>query len=333
MPDLLHEDRHEEEHAEDRGADAQADQVGRGPVAGLQHPRRHQRVPRSHLDERERHQQDHRRRQAHDDLGASPVPDRLAVAERGRRLGQPVHQGAQAERAGDRAGQVELAAHPLRLADDPGRQQHQDQADRHVHEEHPAPVEVAGQQPAGDQPDRRAGDRHARVHAHRPVPLLALGEGDGDQRQRGGRGQRAADALDDPGGEQPRLVGGEAAGQRGEREQGDARDEDPAPSEQVAHPPAEQQQAAEGERVGVDDPLQVRPGEVQRVLDVRQRDVDDGRVEHDHQLRGRDDHEREPEPPRPPPACRTSRWLTPPPTATGALPVWPEVVDTVVPLT
>jgi hypothetical protein len=82
------------------------------------------------------------------------------------------------------------------------------------------------------------------------------------------------------------------------REQRDARDEDPASSEQVAHPPAEQQQAAEGERVGVDDPLQVRTGEVQRVLNMRQCDVDDGRVEHDHQLSGRDDHEREPEPPR-----------------------------------
>ena len=55
-------------------------------------------------------------------------------------------------------------------------------------------------------------------------------------------------------------------------------------------------QAAERERIRVDDPLQVGAGEVQRVLNVGQCDVHDGRVEHDHQLRGRDDHERDPEP-------------------------------------
>jgi hypothetical protein len=44
--------------------------------------------------------------------------------------------------------------------------------------------------------------------------------------------------------------------------------------------------------------LEVAAGEVQRVLDVRQRDVHDGRVEHDHELRRRDHHERKPEPSR-----------------------------------
>ena len=48
----------------------------------------------------------------------------------------------------------------------------------------------------------------------------------------------------------------------------DAEDEDPAPPEQVAGPPAEQQQPAEGERVRVNDPFQVGPGEVQRILDA-----------------------------------------------------------------
>ena len=77
----------------------------------------------------------------------------------------------------------------------------------------------------------------------------------------------------------------------------DAEHEDPPPPEQVAGAPAEQQQPAEGERVGVDDPFQVGTGKVQRVLDVRQRHVDDGGIEHDHELRGRDDREREAEPP------------------------------------
>ena len=54
-------------------------------------------------------------------------------------------------------------------------------------------------------------------------------------------------------------------------------------------PPAEQQQAAEGQRVGGDDPLPLVVGEVQRVLGGGQRDVHDGRVEHDHQL-GESEH-------------------------------------------
>ena len=190
---------------------------------------------------------------------------------------------------------------PRRRSDSPstrGARNASDQADRHVHEEHPAPVEVLDQQAARDQADGAAGDAHRRVHAHRPVARPALGEGDRDQRQRGGRGERAADALQDARAEQPGLVGGEPAEQRGEREQHDAGDEDPAAPQQVAGPPAEQQQPAEGQRVGVDDPLQVGAGEVERVLDVRQRDVDDGRVEHDHELRRRDDGERQAQPPR-----------------------------------
>ena len=39
-------------------------------------------------------------------------------------------------------------------------------------------------------------------------------------------------------------------------------------------------------------------GEVQRVLDVRQGDVDDGLVEHDHELRCRDDGQGQAQPPR-----------------------------------
>src|SRR5215469_10151926 len=50
--------------------------------------------------------------------------------------------------------------------------------------------------------------------------------------------------------------------------------------------PAMKQQPAEGQRVGIDDPFQVRPREVQRVPDVRQRDVNDRRIEDDHELRG-----------------------------------------------
>jgi hypothetical protein len=58
--------------------------------------------------------------------------------------------------------------------------------------------------------------------------------------------------------------------------------------------PAEQQQAAEGDGVGVDHPLQPGPREVQGALDVRQRRVDDQLVQHQHQLGHGDDGKGQP---------------------------------------
>ena len=61
-----------------------------------------------------------------------------------------------------------------------------------------------------------------------------------------------------------------------------------------ASSPAEQQEAAEGDRVGRDDPLHGRLRDVQVDLDRRNRDVDDRDVEHGHEERGADDREHEP---------------------------------------
>ncbi len=59
----------------------------------------------------------------------------------------------------------------------------------------------------------------------------------------------------------------------------------PLAAEEIAELAAQQQQAAEGEGVGGDDPLPAVGREVQRALRRGQRDVHDRRVEHDHQLR------------------------------------------------
>ncbi len=56
------------------------------------------------------------------------------------------------------------------------------------------------------------------------------------------------------------------------------------PAQDVAGPAAEQQQAAERQRVGVQHPGQAGRGEVQAGLDVRQGDVHHGRVKDDHEL-------------------------------------------------
>jgi hypothetical protein len=66
-----------------------------------------------------------------------------------------------------------------------------------------------------------------------------------------------------------------------------------APGE-VARSTAEQKEATERERVRVDDPLQVGLGHLRVALNRRQRDVDDRRVENDHELRHTDEAEDEP---------------------------------------
>ena len=77
---------------------------------------------------------------------------------------------------------------------------------------------------------------------------------------------------------------GEAGEQRGHGEHDDADEEDAAAPQHVGGPPAEQQEAAEHERVGADHPLQVLLGEPEVDLDGRQRDVHDRDVEDHHEL-------------------------------------------------
>ena len=76
-----------------------------------------------------------------------------------------------------------------------------------------------------------------------------------------------------------------AADRRRDREADQTDQERALAAEDVGDPAAEQQEAAEGQRVGRDDPLPVVVGEVQRVLRGGQRDVHDRRVQHDHELR------------------------------------------------
>ena len=68
----------------------------------------------------------------------------------------------------------------------------------------------------------------------------------------------------------PRRVG-EPAGERRDGAHRDACEEHPPPAEQVAEPPAEQEQAAEHQRVRVHHRRQVRGGEAEVGADARQR--------------------------------------------------------------
>ncbi len=184
------------------------------------------------------------------------------------------------------------------LGDEPGQGEGQGEADGHVDEQCPAPRGPGGEHAAEDQTDGTADAGHGGVDAQRAVPARAVGEARGDQGQ-GARGdQGRAQTLRRAGDEQPGAVGGEAAEQGGQGEQQDARGQGATAAEEVPDASAEQQPAAEGPGVGVEDPGQAGAAEVQAALDVRQRHVDDGGVDADHQVGGDDDEERGAEPRR-----------------------------------
>ena len=87
------------------------------------------------------------------------------------------------------------------------------------------------------------------------------------------------------GGDQHVEVDRGAADRRGGRETQQADHEQPFAAEQISQPAPEQQQAAEGERVGRHHPLAIRVPEAQIPLRRGQRDIHHRRVQHDHQLR------------------------------------------------
>jgi len=104
----------------------------------------------------------------------------------------------------------------------------------------------------------------------------------------------AADALHKAGGDQQLLVRGQAAGQRGGGEQREADEEDPPTTDQVTEAAGEQQQAAERDQVAVDHPGERGLREAEVLLDRRQRDVHDRRVQDDHHEAGAEDEQRGP---------------------------------------
>ncbi len=208
---------------------------------------------------------------------------------------ETVDEKGETRAAGHDAGHVEMQPRARgRHQGDRGERDHGD-ADGHVHEEHPAPRRVGREHAAEQQADSTAGAAHGGVDAERPVARRPRRERGGDQGERRGRGERAARALHGARREYPPLAGREAAGERSQREHEDAGHEHAAAAVDVAEPSAQQQQAAEGERVRRDHPLEAGPAEAERPLHVRQGDVHDGGVQHDHELGGGDHDQREAE--------------------------------------
>ena len=135
--------------------------------------------------------------------------------------------------------------------------------------------------------ERRGGgpQRHA-------VRALGRRVGLEHERQRRGHGDRRAERLQHARGDEQLDGGRGGAGDGGEREQHDPGVERPPPADEVGEPPGGDQEGREDDVVGVQDPgerAQRGAGEVG--LHVRERDVDDRRVDEREAGAGRGDGE------------------------------------------
>ncbi len=174
--------------------------------------------------------------------------------------------------------------------------QQRDRADRDVDEEDPVPVDGLRDQAADEQADRAPAHGHEDVRAHGLGARGRLRELGDDHRDDHGRGDGTAEALDEARGDQRLLVLREPAQQRGQGEERHAAQEHALAADEVAEPAREQQEAAERDQVGVDDPRQVGLGDAEIGLDRRQCDVHDRSVDRVHEHRQADDAERDPAP-------------------------------------
>ena len=166
--------------------------------------------------------------------------------------------------------------------------------DRDVDEEDPSPAGVLGQRAAEQQAQHGSDPGHRPVHAERlgarpgrPGRWWPATRGHREQRSpRRSPWTRRAMTQHRPVRGQPRRPGGH-------REDDDPEAEHAQATEEIAGPAAGEQQPTEGQRVEAGDPVEVRRGNVQRPLHARQRHVDDGVVEDQHELCRRDDQQRQ----------------------------------------
>ena len=215
------------------------------------------------------------------------------------RLDDRVDEGGQPGGAQGCTGQVQPGAGAVtRLGDEQQPRDQRDQDDRHVDPEDRRPGVVLQQQPADDRPERDA-DRGAAGPDRDGPALLRRREDDLDDRQGRRHDQRRADAHADTGGDEGVDGRRQRRHHRGGAEHDQAESEQAPAAEPVPEPAGEQQEPAEGQGVGVDRPLQVRPGRAQVALQRRQRDVEDQRVQADDD-QAQDQYGQDPPAPRVP---------------------------------
>lgn len=211
-------------------------------------------------------------------------------------LGDRVDQQDQPARPGDRTEGVKPSARrgDPAVGDDPRCQKQRGRCDRDVEVEDVLPPGGAGEKAAGDQPNGRAACAKSAPDPERVVALGALSEHVHHDRQGGGQHDRGAQALNGSRCDQKRVAGRERASQRRRREHAQPCHQEPATPEQIRGMTAQQEKAAERERVRGHHPLQAGLGEVQVATDRRQRDIDDRQIDDRHEVRDRQQRKRAP---------------------------------------
>ncbi len=161
------------------------------------------------------------------------------------------------------------------------RQPEVEDAERHVDGEEPRPR--PDREDAGGQ-RRRDRRRDRDDEAVQPDAAAEVGVriGIADERAVHAHQRGAADPLEDTGGDQEFEAPRQRAEQRAEGEERDAELVDPPVADTLAHRGERQQQRDDDELVGVDHPDRLRRRRAELAGDARQRDVDDGAVEHRH---------------------------------------------------
>ncbi len=225
--------------------------------------------------------------------------DRAGEAGQGPRVGPaPVGalddpEGEQGDAEGQLGGAEQVGAAVFGLADltqGAGGQDRDDDPDRHVDDEDPAPAELH-QQAADRRPECRRDAADRGPDADRQRPLLDR-EGGQDQPQGGRDHHRPAGCLQDPCRDQEGDRGGGGAEGRGRREEEQAGDEDALAADPVGDPPGGDEQRREDDRVGVQHPGEAgEGGAVELGGHVREGDVDDEEIEAGHEEADRGDQE------------------------------------------
>jgi hypothetical protein len=167
----------------------------------------------------------------------------------------------------------------------PGSGDEEERAERHVHDEHPAPAQQPGQQAADHAAQRSAGRRGGGEQAQSLRLGAWLAEAGRHQAQGGRHQDRAPEPLDEAGRHDMPPLLRQPGGEAGEGEQQESAHEGRLAPPQVAEPSAEQQEAREGQRVAAHHPLEPGGREAEALLQRGQRHVDDPDVEDADELR------------------------------------------------
>ena len=203
-------------------------------------------------------------------------------------LRERVHDRAEPGGGEHRAAEVESV--PARsggvCGDDPAGRDGEPDTDRDVDQEDRLPADELGQRASEEHADggTRSSDRAPGREGVRP--LATLSEGAHEDGERGGREHRGAQSLSGPCGEQRFGASCCRCGDGGEGEDAQSGHEHAARPDEVGGTAAEQEQAAEDQRVARDRPADVAAVDAEAVGHVRQRDVHGRDVEDHHELGG-----------------------------------------------